>query len=277
MTNREITDKNNEQLAFYSKDKLIRGLLTALTMGGVLGYLAPFGTDQLSLVPSIGYWVVICITGYFIYAPCISLGDYWLVNKIKQQYWRVACSSLIASLLLSTVVPFISWLFFDSPIDLASQFIQVLPSTIIIGGLITLISVMQVLIAQQKQQLIQSENIIKQQPNQQSSVNNEQIDAFMALLPLEKRGELICLEMSDHYLKVYTDKGHEMLLMRFKDALAQLDQYPGLQTHRSWWVAKSAIESLSKDGRKSTLNLTNQLQVPVSKTYAEQVKELGIG
>ena len=277
MTNREITDKNNEQLAFYRKDKLIRGLLTTLAMGVFLGYLAPFGTDHLSLVASIGYWVVICTIGYLIYAPCISFGHYWLANKVKQQYWRVACSSLIASVLLSAVVPFIGWLFFDSPIELGTQFIQVLPSTIIIGGLITLISVMQVVIAQQKQQLIQSENIIKQHPNQPSSVNNEQIDAFMALLPLEKRGELICLEMSDHYLKVYTDKGHEMLLMRFKDALAQLDQYPGLQTHRSWWVATSAIESLSKNGTKSILHLSNQLQVPVSKTYAEQVKELGIG
>lgn len=69
--------------------------------------------------------------------------------------------------------------------------------------------------------------------------------------------------MDDHYVKVYTDKGHHMLLMRFKDALALLENHPDLQTH-SWWVSLDAVSSVEKQSRKVTLLLKNQLSVPVS-------------
>ena len=98
----------------------------------------------------------------------------------------------------------------------------------------------------------------------------------MSLLPVDKRGELYCLEMDDHYVKVYTDKGHHMLLMRFKDALGLLEEFDGLQTHRSWWVSTQAVESVQKEQRKTTLVLKNQLRVPVSKTFNEAVKKAGL-
>lgn len=97
----------------------------------------------------------------------------------------------------------------------------------------------------------------------------------MNQLPIEKRGELLCLEMSDHYVKVYTSKGHHMVLMRFKNALSALSLYPGTQTHRSWWVAHNAIKQVKKDERKISLVLLNDLVVPVSRTYARDVKQAG--
>ena len=98
----------------------------------------------------------------------------------------------------------------------------------------------------------------------------------MEKLPLEKRGNLLCLEMDDHYLKVYTDKGHHLILMRFKDALALLESYAGLQTHRSWWVAIDAITTTQRDGRKVSLTLSNSLAVPVSRTYMKNITALNL-
>jgi len=118
--------------------------------------------------------------------------------------------------------------------------------------------------------------VIDQQLQESTNLDELQLEKFMAQLPVDKRGKLFCLEMSDHYLKVYTDKGHHLILMRFKDALALLSDYQGLQTHRSWWVAIDAITKVNKDGRKTYLELTNELQVPVSKTYAEAVKAADI-
>jgi DNA-binding LytR/AlgR family response regulator len=53
-------------------------------------------------------------------------------------------------------------------------------------------------------------------------------------------------------------------------------QYPGLQAHRSWWVAKSAITSMKKEGRKTFLLMGNDLEVPISRTYAASVKDANI-
>ncbi|MCL1125610.1 LytTR family DNA-binding domain-containing protein [Shewanella surugensis] len=89
----------------------------------------------------------------------------------------------------------------------------------------------------------------------------------MRFLPYDKRGELYCLEMSDHYLKVYTDKGHHMLLMRFKDALEMLVDASGFQTPRSWRVAKGAVLGRERAGRKLILALKNEIKFPVSRTY----------
>ena len=67
-----------------------------------------------------------------------------------------------------------------------------------------------------------------------------------------------------------------MLLMRLKDALLQLEGFPGLQTHRSWWVASDAIVSVNKQNRKMTLLLSNNLEVPVSRTFVDAVKAANI-
>lgn len=97
----------------------------------------------------------------------------------------------------------------------------------------------------------------------------------MQELPVNKRGDLICLEMCDHYVKVHTDKGHHMVLMRFKDAMQALENYLGIQTHRSWWVATDAITSVKKEQRKVQLVLSNELVIPVSRTYQKRVTEAG--
>ena len=74
-----------------------------------------------------------------------------------------------------------------------------------------------------------------------------------------------------------TDKGEHLLLMRFKDALTKLESYDGFQTHRSWWVAKDAVASSKKEGRKLILVMSNGTEVPVSQTYLANTKSvLGI-
>lgn len=69
---------------------------------------------------------------------------------------------------------------------------------------------------------------------------------FRRRLSAKRRtARLIAVEAEDHYLRVHTDAGDELLTMRFGDALAELARADGLQIHRSWWVAADAIEGVS--------------------------------
>ncbi|WNC72064.1 LytTR family DNA-binding domain-containing protein [Thalassotalea psychrophila] len=276
MTNREINQKNQQINRRVRKSSLINDIVTVSVVGLILGFLSPFGMAEIPLQWSIAYWLVTCLSGYFIYMPCGHLGELLLSKWLSMHWLRVAISTSIASVLMSFVVLLLVNLFFNVPISYGEDFFKVLPKVIVIGGLLTFIGMVKDYIKYQNDKLVQSEKLIDEQKTQASAKIDQKFETFMALLPVEKRGELFCLEMSDHYLKVYTDKGHHLLLMRFKDALEMLADFQGLQTHRSWWVSLSAVTKLEKDGRKVFLLVNNELQVPVSRTYMDAVKAANI-
>jgi hypothetical protein len=275
LTNREMPIENNNLIHKIKQNARLRQFIVVISFGLFIGYMMPFGMDELSVTQSIAYWVFTCICGYLIFMPVIHLGHKYLSKHISAAWQRVAASSLIASIVMSFIVPFINWLFFNSQLELISNLLHTLPKSLIIGSIITFFSLLQNHIKQQKEQLLHTRMQIEEQA-QNTSLSVQQINQFMSLLPLEKRGQLLCLEMDDHYLKVHTDKGQHMLLMRLKDALAQLEGFNGLQTHRSWWVATDAVAKVNKENRKISLLLTNQIEVPVSRTFIEAVKAANI-
>ena len=67
---------------------------------------------------------------------------------------------------------------------------------------------------------------------------------FMERLPPKLKGAVIyAVSAEDHYLRLHTSKGSDLILMRMGDAITELDGLEGAQTHRSWWVARDAVES----------------------------------
>jgi LytTr DNA-binding domain len=99
---------------------------------------------------------------------------------------------------------------------------------------------------------------------------------FRARLPLHLQGAcLLALVSEDHYLRVYTEAGNAMILMRLSDAIAELGGEAGAQTHRSWWVARDAvIKSVRGDG-KAVLTLSDGTEAPVSRTYYRSLSRQG--
>jgi DNA-binding LytR/AlgR family response regulator len=92
-------------------------------------------------------------------------------------------------------------------------------------------------------------------------------------LPLKLRGaELWAVEAEDHYLRLHTSKGSDLILLRLADAMAELDGIEGAQTHRSWWVARSAVEGGRRTDGRATLLLKGGIEAPVSRTYARALR-----
>ena len=99
---------------------------------------------------------------------------------------------------------------------------------------------------------------------------------FLENLPIKYRdAELYAIASEDHYLRVYTDKGEELILMRLADAVHNLDGAKGLQTHRSWWVNATGLEEVKKENGQMKLILKSGTAVPVSRTYQSAVKAAG--
>jgi len=92
------------------------------------------------------------------------------------------------------------------------------------------------------------------------------------LPPKLARATLIAVEAEDHYLRIHTDAGDALILMRLGDALEALEGRAGMQTHRSWWVAAAAVEHARFARGRGELTLSNGLTVPVSRAWAAAVK-----
>lgn len=100
--------------------------------------------------------------------------------------------------------------------------------------------------------------------------------AFRRRLSAKRRtARLIAVEAHDHYLRVHTDAGPELLTLRFSDALAELAGVHGFQTHRSWWVAGEAIRSAHWRRGAGELRLSGDLTAPVSRRHAPVLRAAG--
>jgi hypothetical protein len=93
--------------------------------------------------------------------------------------------------------------------------------------------------------------------------------AFLRRIPANLGTELLYLyiEVEDHYLRVHTPLGSDLLLFRLADAVAGLEPALGRQVHRSYWVARHAVASIERDGHRARLVLTTGAKIPVSRTY----------
>lgn len=90
-----------------------------------------------------------------------------------------------------------------------------------------------------------------------------------------RTARLIAVEAEDHYVRVHTDAGSELVSMRFAEALEELAQAHGYRLHRSWWVAADAIESVRWSRGSGESRLAGGLTAPVSRSCAGELKQAG--
>ncbi len=99
--------------------------------------------------------------------------------------------------------------------------------------------------------------------------------AFLDRLPSRLGRDLLALQMEDHYVRAHTERGSDLILTPLKDAIAELDGVEGMQVHRSWWVARRAVEASAPKGRNLSLRLKNGLDAPVSRASVAKLKAAG--
>lgn len=99
---------------------------------------------------------------------------------------------------------------------------------------------------------------------------------FLSRLPPRLAGsELYAVEAEDHYLRLHTSEGQDLILMRLGDAIEELEGLEGAQTHRSWWVAKAAVTGAERLDGRAVLTLKDGAEVPVSRAFAKALRSAG--
>lgn len=86
---------------------------------------------------------------------------------------------------------------------------------------------------------------------------------------------VLCLQMEDHYVRIHRASGSTLELMPLHEAIARYGTPGGLQVHRSWWVAGTAVAEADRDVRNWRLKLSNGLFVPVARNRIVDVRARG--
>ena len=99
---------------------------------------------------------------------------------------------------------------------------------------------------------------------------------FLERLPARLKGaELWAVEAQDHYLRLHTSLGQDLVLMRLGDAIVELEGIEGARTHRSWWVARASVKAVERSEGRATLTLPDGAEAPVSRAYLKSLREAG--
>jgi DNA-binding LytR/AlgR family response regulator len=100
--------------------------------------------------------------------------------------------------------------------------------------------------------------------------------ALLDRLPVDKRGPLVSLSVEDHYVRVRTTRGEEMVLMRLVDAIREAAPVDGLRVHRSHWVARDAVRAVRREGDRAVLQMTSGGDIPASRSHIPALREAGL-
>ncbi|WP_162235053.1 LytTR family DNA-binding domain-containing protein [Sphingomonas sp. Leaf67] len=102
------------------------------------------------------------------------------------------------------------------------------------------------------------------------------IPKFFGRVGVNFRGPIDALEAEDHYVRVHkSDGSSQLILIRLRDAIAEMDSVPGRQVHRSWWVANDAITHAVEAGRTVELATRSGVRVPVARDLVGGLKAAG--
>jgi hypothetical protein len=101
-------------------------------------------------------------------------------------------------------------------------------------------------------------------------------EQLLSSLKPERRGQLLALASEDHYVRIFTSAGSQLMHTRLVDAIAAAGEHNGCRVHRSWWVATGAVRSTSREGDRTIIELLDGTRVPVSRSYVLAARQAGL-
>lgn len=110
-------------------------------------------------------------------------------------------------------------------------------------------------------------------PDTHEGVDAATMPPILERLPEAQRGAVWLISGSDHYVEVRTEGGSSSILLRFTDAMREVEPVPGQRVHRSHWVADAAVARMRRDGKRHFVVLKTGDEVPVSRTYVDVARQ----
>jgi hypothetical protein len=261
-------------------NRLRRGLLefwAMVAMAAVVGFLGPFGTYSQGDFPALAWrWWILLMGAYILIRP-LMLFWRWIARITHLPpgflvFWGVTFCSLPMGLL---------WRLAGDEARMLGGLARMLPFSLLCA-----LAVMAVAWWAHR-----ADNYLRRRYGNGAMHPSGANPLPAAFEPAERggarprlyerlsnvfQGEILALESEDHYVRVHGAGQSELLYLRLRDAIAEMDGRPGGQTHRSWWVARDAVASVTGSGRNREISLVNGLRIPVARDSVDRLERAGI-
>jgi hypothetical protein len=237
-----------------------RSFIVAVVAAVFMSAIGAFESGRMPLAERTLYWLIMLVAGTFLGTTLMTLlrGLSFLGERPLLQ--SVVFTLLLwapATIMVSIVLAFMA----HAPWGLELMLVNAGPVLLVTAAMITL------------------NNLADREPPQthaSSTPEEAPPPAFLQRLPIRLQGaDLYAVEAQDHYLRLHTSKGSDMILMRLSDAIGELEGIEGAQTHRSWWVAKEGVDEARRGDGRGVLRLKDGAEVPVSRTYVRALRQAG--
>ncbi|MDQ8029638.1 MAG: LytTR family DNA-binding domain-containing protein [Brevundimonas sp.] len=238
----------------------VRGAL-ALAFGVALALLEPFGLGEDQLLFRLGFWTAMMAV-WFILFSAIDLAAQMTPLERLHPLGRF----LLVSALAAGPMVVISQSATDEGFVLTDllEIVEGLGQVLLIAGAFEGLTAL--IFAQWFAPGAQDRGPT---PAAGPEITEDGLPPLVQKLPFAMRGAVVCLQMEDHYVRVHTTRGSALVLMRLSDAIGELQGTPGLQVHRSWWVAEAAVRGVDRSARAVRVHLSNGVIAPVSRPYVQ--------
>ena len=237
---------------------LWRQIAVALAAGGFMALASPFGTDHGAFELRLAYWIGLMATGTAVSNVVARVAVRLDLYERRPWVWALLVGLAITPPMTVAVwaasgVAFVGHL---SPALLPDY----LPPVLMVCLAMLALTVL-------------SQGV----PHQtHAAPQGAPVPAFLKRLPPKLQGaELHAVQAEDHYLRLHTSAGQDIILMRLADALSELDGLEGARVHRSWWVARAAVIAVERGEGRAAFTLKSGAVAPVSRTFARALREAG--
>ncbi len=253
-----VPDGDGRTLRFSIR--LDRGVGVAVGAGVVMALTGAFGTNIVPLWLRLAYWVPLILVGAVWATLCSRLIER-VVDPDEKPWLTVAALSAATAGPVVVLVWLVTGLMFENEIYPLDRLVHFIGPVLVVTVAISAINVF----------------LGRPAPVQTHAGAGGAAPArFLERLPPRLRGAALhAVQAEDHYLRLHTDRGSDLILMRLSDALIELEGLEGAQTHRSWWVARDAVRDVSRGDGRATLTLDGGVEAPVSRRYARALRAAG--
>ncbi|MCY7280345.1 MAG: LytTR family transcriptional regulator DNA-binding domain-containing protein [Sphingomonas bacterium] len=241
-------------------------LVVMVAVGVALAALGPFGSFAIgSFGARLAYWIPAALIGYAIFRPT-TLAALLVARRLDLS----ELGASVVGVLVATVPASFAIAYFGGYRPGAEPSFDELFQLYIQVGLIGVL-VMTVFTLMGRKSAVDQPLAATGAAAAPPAI----VPPFLDRLPGAWADRLVALEMEDHYVRAHGPDTSALILLRMRDAEAELAGIDGMRIHRSWWVARSAVEKVLREGRGYKLRLTNGLEAPVARDRIAVLKAAG--
>ena len=189
------------------------------------------------------YWIGLCLAG----GIGAGMADF-IAYMLKREFppWpRAFLQSITASILVTSVILIMTKYAYGMPN--IKQVLSILMYVFVISATISSVGA-----------------LLNTKAKNTKSHAPKRAALYERLPPHLRSAEIYALAAEDHYVRVITSSGDELVLMRLSDAIKETEPLKGLSPHRSYWVAETGVANV----KKTELILHTDQSIPISRSGA---------